>query len=73
MLFHVFTNEYWKKLLVQNFFFHVPGSQKSNMAAAKPEVRISQLLDEIETTFQRLTPHFRGPAFQRTNRECSGI
>ena len=43
----------------------------------KPEVRnprwrplyrkmdISQLVDELATPFQRLTPHFRGPATQR--------
>jgi hypothetical protein len=29
------------------------GSGKSNMAAFKPEISISQLLDEIETKFQR--------------------
>src|SRR5664279_4563837 len=42
----------------------VTGSQKFNMAAAKPEVLISQLLDEIETKFQRLPPYFPGPVFQ---------
>ena len=35
------------------------GSHKYNMAAAKPEVHISQLLDEIETKLQRL-PAFVG-------------
>ena len=34
------------------------GSQNSNMAAAKPEVYISQLLYEIETKFQWLPVHF---------------
>ena len=33
------------------------------MAAAKPEVLISQLPDKISRPFQRLTPHFRGPEF----------
>ena len=40
------------------------GSQKSNMAAAKQEVVISQVLSEIETKFQMLNPHFWGPAIQ---------
>jgi len=39
-------------------------SGKSNMAAFKPEILISQLLDEIETIFRRLHVHFRGPAFE---------
>ena len=34
------------------------------MAAYKPDILISQLLDKIETKFQRLTLHFRGPATQ---------
>src|SRR5664279_887777 len=34
------------------------------MAAAKPEVLVSQLLHEILTKFQRLPPHIRGSAFQ---------
>jgi len=34
------------------------GSVKSNMAASKPEILISQLLDEIETKFRRLDLHF---------------
>src|SRR5664279_1334624 len=34
------------------------------MAAAKPEVLVSQLLHEILTKFQRLRPHYRGSAFQ---------
>ena len=34
------------------------------MAASKPEVLISQLLDKIATPFQRQTPHFLGPATQ---------
>src|SRR5208282_4281893 len=40
------------------------GSRFLKMAAAKPEVLISQLLDQIATPFQRLTHHFRGPAAQ---------
>src|SRR5664279_40176 len=42
----------------------VAESQKSKMAASKPDILISQLLDKIETKFQRLTLHFRGPATQ---------
>ena len=38
------------------------GSQKSKMAAAKPEILISHLVDWIATRFQRLPPHFRCPA-----------
>ena len=40
------------------------GSQKSKMAAAKPEVLDSQLLGEVETKFQMLYPHCWGPASQ---------
>jgi hypothetical protein len=40
------------------------GSGKSKMAAAKPELHISQPLDEIETKFQRLNLHLRGQATQ---------
>ena len=36
----------------------VTGSWYLKMAAAKPEVLISQLLDLIATPFQRLTPIF---------------
>src|SRR5208282_430566 len=42
----------------------VTGSRFLKMAAAKPEVVISHLPDKISTPFQRLTPHFRGPATQ---------
>src|SRR5208282_1609463 len=42
----------------------VTGSLLLKMAAAKPEVLISQLLDKIATPFQRQTPHFRDPATQ---------
>src|SRR5664279_961535 len=42
----------------------VAGSRKSKMAASKPDILISQLLDKIETKFQRLTLHFRDPATQ---------
>ena len=42
----------------------VIGSRKLKTAAAKPEVLIYQLLDQIVTPFQRLTHHFRGPATQ---------
>jgi len=34
------------------------------MAASKPQILISQLLDEIETKFRRLDLHFRGAAFE---------
>jgi len=34
------------------------------MAASKPEILISQLLDEIETKFRLLDLHFRGAAFE---------
>ena len=36
----------------------VTGSLNSKMAAAKPEVLISQRLDQISTPFQSLTPIF---------------
>ena len=48
-------------------------SQKSNMAAAKQEVLISQVLDEIETKFQMVHPHFWGPAFQWSGCQHCGI
>src|SRR5208282_1764955 len=38
----------------------VSGSQNSKMAAAKPEVLISQLLDQLATPFQRLPHTFSG-------------
>jgi len=34
------------------------GSGKSNLAASQPKILISQLLDEIETKYQRLNLHF---------------
>ena len=37
---------------------YVTGSRKSKMAAAEPDVLLSQLVDEITTPFQRLTPIF---------------
>ena len=40
------------------------GSQKSNMATAKPEVLISQVLGKVDTKFQMLHPHCWGPASQ---------
>ena len=40
------------------------GSAKSKMAAIKPEVMISQLVDELATKFQRLHPSSKGPAFK---------
>jgi hypothetical protein len=46
------------------------GSEKSNMAGSKPEVHISQLVDKIGTTFQRLCLYFRGPASQWEYPEC---
>jgi len=39
-------------------------SGKSNMAASKPEILISQLSDEIETKLQWLKLCFHGPAFE---------
>ena len=40
------------------------GSRNCNMAASEPEMPISQLPGEIETKFQRLNQHFRGPAIE---------
>ena len=40
------------------------GCGKSNMAASKPEIPISQFAGETETKFQRLNLHFRGPAIE---------
>jgi hypothetical protein len=37
---------------------YVTGSQKSNMVDAKPEMLISQPVDEIETNFKILNPCF---------------
>ena len=34
------------------------------MSAAKPEVLLSQLIGHVETKFQMIYPHFRGPALQ---------
>ena len=42
----------------------VTGSRFLKMAATMQEALISQLLDQIETPFQRLIHHFRGPATQ---------
>ena len=39
----------------------VTGSRYFKMAAAKPEVLISQLPDKIETKFQRLNRYFQSP------------
>jgi len=39
---------------------NVNGSRKSKMAAAKPEMHVSQLADIIESKFQRHLPCFRG-------------
>ena len=33
---------------------HAAGSKKSNMAAVKPEVHLSQLIDQISARFQRV-------------------
>ena len=41
-----------------------PEVEKSKMAAAETELFISQLVDEIETKFQRLNLYFRGPAIE---------
>ena len=40
------------------------GSGKSKMAASKPEVLISRLIDEIETRSQRPKLHFRNQAIE---------
>ena len=40
------------------------GCGKSNMAASKPEIPMSQLPGEIETKFQRLNLHFPNPAIE---------
>jgi hypothetical protein len=40
------------------------GSQKFKMAAAKPEVPVSQLLYKIAKKFERLPPYFRGQGTQ---------
>ena len=40
------------------------GSDKCKMAAPKPEIPISLVPGEIETKFQRLNLHFRGPAIE---------
>ena len=40
------------------------GSGNYKMAASKPEVLISQLVDKIQTKSQRLNLHFRGPTVQ---------
>ena len=40
-------------------------AKKFKMATRKPEVRIIQLVDEIETRFQCLLPKFRCPATQQ--------
>ena len=42
------------RMELRQTMWEVTGSQNSNMAAAKPEVLISQLLYGIETKFQRL-------------------
>ena len=49
----------------QNFNF-VRGVEKFKIAACKPDVLIFQLVDEIETRFQGLTPQFRGTGVRRT-------
>ena len=41
------------------------GSEKYKMAASKQDLDIIRLVDEIETKFQRLILHLRGPATQR--------
>jgi len=38
----------------------VSGSRKSKLAAVKPEVHVSQLVDMIESKFQKHLPCFRG-------------
>ena len=45
--------------------YNLVGSMTSKMASFKPEVPISQLVDDIGTKFQRLLPCFRGRATRR--------
>ena len=47
------------------------GSEKFKMAAAKPEVPVSQLLYKIAKKFERLPPCFRGRETQWRYREVS--
>jgi hypothetical protein len=47
------------------------GSDKSKMAAAKPDVPVSHLLYKIAKKFQRLSACFRGRASQWRYREDS--
>jgi hypothetical protein len=46
------------------------GSEKSNMAAAKPEVLISKLTDQLGTRFQRQNLCFRGFTLQWYVSQC---
>jgi len=45
-------------------------SVKSNMAASKTKVPLSELVDKIETKVQRLYICIRGPATQWDYRKC---
>ena len=45
--------------------YNQTGSGKSKMAASKPEILLSRLVDEIETKSQRLNLHLRRHAIQR--------
>ena len=50
----------------------VTGSIYLKMAAAKPEVLISQLPDKIATQFQRLNGYFWGPGLLRLMPDVTG-
>ena len=54
---------------LKRIFYNQTGSGKSKMAASKPEILLSRLVDEIETKSQRLNLHFRGQAIQRKKGE----
>ena len=45
-------------MVLSSIILDIRGVQKFKMAACKPEVLISQLVDEIETPFQGLYPIF---------------
>ena len=47
------------------------GSRKSNMAAAKTEVLITQLADQLGTRFQRQNLRFWGSPIQWNQMQCS--
>jgi len=50
--------------------YNQTGSEKSNMAAFKPEVPISKLVDKIGMKVQRLCIYFQGSATQWDYQKC---